>query len=307
MSQPDILAVFTPQAPVEQVVAPDKPDIGGDDRFQRYLDDASYKVEPAEENNKPEIDRQDHRQDHSPSQKYSDKKSIEKSQPKEAQQTEQTNSKEIDSNNSQESLNKTQSTSKESETISPQELASVDNFQEAMTHLKELGFDVQAKETLLEIFNNDSGVDVGALLQTLIDQNSKFKDFSFQGVLSNNGLDENSFSQLENRKGLINDLLKQAGFTDQEAKNLIQKFESQKKNTSNLNEEINKQDSVTLDKTAKREVANQDIKNLVGIQTGDKKKEETTVKKSDIQNRLSPDRNKNRGDNGSKGDERYRR
>ena len=100
MSQPDVLAVFTPQAPVEQVVAPDKPDIGGDDRFQRYLDDASHKVAPAAENNKPETDRQDHRQDyrqdHSPSQKNSDKKSIEKSQPKEAQQTEQTNSKEID-------------------------------------------------------------------------------------------------------------------------------------------------------------------------------------------------------------------
>ena len=43
---------------------------------------------------------------------------------------------------------------------------------------------------------------------------------------------------------------------------------------------------------------------MIGIQTGDKKKEETTVKKSDIQNRLSPDRNKNRGDNGSKGDEK---
>jgi len=308
VSQPDILAVFTPQAPVEQSFAPEKPDPGGDDRFQRFLDDASHKVTPAAENNKPEIDRQghrqDHRQDHSPSQKNSDKKSIEKPKPKEAQQTEQTNSKEIDQNNSQESLNKTQSTSKESETSSPQGLASVDNFQEAMAHLKELGFDVQAMETLLEIFNNDSGVDVGALLQSLIDQNSKFKDFSFQGVLPNNGLDENLFSQLENRKGLINDLLKQAGFTDQEAKNLIQKFESQEKNTSNLNEEINKQDSVTLDKTAKREVANQDIKNLVGIQTGDKKKEETTVKKSDIQNRLSPDRNKNQGDNGSKGDEK---
>ncbi|SVD39765.1 uncharacterized protein METZ01_LOCUS392619, partial [marine metagenome] len=31
VSQPDILAVFTPQAPVEQVVVPDKPDVGGDD------------------------------------------------------------------------------------------------------------------------------------------------------------------------------------------------------------------------------------------------------------------------------------
>ena len=77
-----------------------------------------------------------------------------------------------------------------------------------------------------EIFNNDSGLDVGALLQSLTAQNSKLKDFSFQDFLSTNGLDENSFSQLENRKGLITDLLKQAGFTDKEAKNLIQKFKS---------------------------------------------------------------------------------
>ena len=56
MSQPDILAVFTPQAPVEQVVAPDKPDVGGDDRFQRYLDDASHKVAPASEDPPPKPD-----------------------------------------------------------------------------------------------------------------------------------------------------------------------------------------------------------------------------------------------------------
>ena len=95
-----------------------------------------------------------------------------------------------------------------------------------MDNLKKLGFDVQAMETLLEILKNNSGVDVGTLLQSLTTQNSKLKDFSLQDFLSANSLDENSFSQIENRKGLISDLLKQAGFTDQESKNLIQKFES---------------------------------------------------------------------------------
>ena len=300
MGQPDILAIFTPQAPVEQAVTPQRHDIREDDGFQRIMDDASHRISPANENNKPETDRQDH----SPSQKPSNKKPIEKSKSKEGQQIDQTNSKEIDQNTTQESLSETESTSTESENIAPQELASVDNFQEAMDHLKELGFDVQAMETLLEIFNNDSGLDVGALLQSLTAQNPKLKDFSFQDFLSTNGLDENSFSQLENRKGLINDLLKQAGFTDKEAKNLIQKFESQQNNRSNLNGELAKQDFSTVDKTTKPEVASQASKDLVNIETGTKNKEETTVKKSEIKNQFNPDGNKHRDEGASKGDEK---
>ena len=300
MGQPDFLAIFTPQAPVEQAVTPQRHDVREDDGFQRIMDDASHRVSPANENNKPEPDRHDH----SPSQKQSDKKPIEKSKPKEGQQIDQTNSKETDQNTTQDSLSETESTPTESENIAPQELASVDNFQEAMDHLKELGFDVQTMETLLEIFNNDSGLDVGALLQSLTAQNSKLKDFSFQDFLSTNSLDENSFSQLENRKGLINDLLKQAGFTDKEAKNFIQKFESQQKNTSNLNGELAKQDLRNVDKTTKPEIASQASKDLVNIETGTKNKEETTVKKSEIKNQFNPDGNKHRDEGASKGDEK---
>ena len=300
MGQPDFLAVFTPQAPVEQAVTPQRHDVSDDDGFQRIMDDASHRVSPANENNKPEPDRQNH----SPSQKPSDKKPIEKSKPKEDQPIDQTNSKKIDQNTTQESLSETEPTSTESENIAPQELASVDNFQEAMDYLKELGFDVQTMETLLEIFNNDSGLDVGALLQSLTAQNSKLKDFSFQDYLSTNSLNENSFSQLENRKGLINDLLKQAGFTDKEAKNFIQKFESQQNNRSNLNGELAKQDFSAVDKMTKPEVASQASKDLVNIETGTKKKEETTVKKSEIKNKFNPDGNKHLDEGASKRDEK---
>lgn len=300
MGQPDFLAVFTPQAPVEQAVTPPRHDVSDDDGFQRIMDDASHRVSPANENNKPEPDRQDH----SPSQKPSDKKPIEKSKPKEDQPIDQANSKKIDQNTTQESLSETEPTSTESENIAPQELASVDNFQETMDHLKELGFDVQTMETLLEIFNNDSGLDVGALLQSLTAQNSKLKDFSFQDYLSTNSLNENSFSQLENRKGLINDLLKQSGLTDKEAKNFIQKFESQQNNRSNLNGELAKQDFSAVDKMTKPEVASQISKDLVNIETGAKKKEETTVKKSEIKNKFNPDGNKHLDDGSSKRDEK---
>ena len=326
MGQPDILAIFTPQAPVEQAMTPQKHDGAEDDGFQRIMDDANNKVSPANENNKPETDRQDHsqRQDHSSSQKTSDKKPIEKSKPTEGQQTDQTTSKEIDQNTSQKSLNETQPTSTDSENISPEELASVENLQEAMDQLKELGFNVQAVETLLDIFKNNSGIDVGTLLQSLTAQNSNLKDFSLQDFLAANSLGEDSLSQLENRKGLINDLLKQAGLTDQESKNLIQKFESKQISTSNLNGELIKQNLGTTDKAIKPEVEKQAGKDLVNIQTaGQKNKgddpldknlnlktevktkdQENTVKKSDIKNRLSPDENKRLDDTKSKGDEK---
>ena len=332
MGQPDILAIFTPQAPVEQAVTPQKHDGAEDDGFQRIMDDANNKVSPANENNKPETDRQDHsqrqdhskRQDHSSSQKTSDKKPIEKSKPTEGQQTDQTTSKEIDQNTSQKSLNETQPTSTDSENISPEELASVENLQEAMDQLKELGFNVQAVETLLDIFKNNSGMDVGTLLQSLTAQNSNLKDFSLQDFLAANSLDENSLSQLENRKSLINDLLKQAGLTDQESKNLVQKFESKQINASNLNGELIKQNLGAADKEIKPEMGKQANKDLVNIQTaGQKNKDDdpldknlnlktevktedqkNTVKKSDIKNRLSPDENKRLGDTKSNGDEK---
>jgi flagellar hook-length control protein FliK len=300
VSQADILAIFAPQAPVEQVATHQKHDIREDDGFQRIMDDANHRVSPANENNKTETERQEH----STSQKQSGKKPIEKSHSKEGQQTDQINSKKIDQNTSKESLNETQQISTEQENISPQKLASVDNFQEATNYLKELGFDAQAIETLLKIFNNDSGVNVGNLLQSLTAQNSKLKDFSLQNFVSSNNLNENSLSQLENRKGLINDLLKQAGFTDQEAKNLIKKFEPKQIHTSNLNGELTKEDFSAQDKIKKPEVISQATKDLVTIKPEEIKNKETTVKKSDIQNRLSPDENKHAGDKVLKGDEK---
>jgi flagellar hook-length control protein FliK len=301
VSQPDILAIFTPQSPVEQVATHQKHDIREDDGFQRIMDDANHRVAPANENNKPETDKQDH----SPSQKKLDKKPIEKSKSTEGgQHTDQTNSKKIDQNTSKEPLNKTQQTSTETENISPQELASVDNFEEAIGYLKELGFDAQAMGTLLKILNNNSGVDVVNLLQSLTVQNSNLKDLSFQDFISSNNLNENSFSQLENRKGLINDLLKQAGCSDQEAKNFIQKFESKLKDISNLNGELTKNDISAQDKIKKPEVTSQAIKDLIKIKPEEIKNKETTVKKSDIQNRLSPDENKHIDDRILKGDEK---
>jgi flagellar hook-length control protein FliK len=326
VSQPDILAIFAPQAPVEQGVTPQKKDVAEDDGFQRIMDNESNKVSPTKENNKPETDRQDHssRQDTSSPQKASDKKQIEKPKKSEDKQTDKTTSNKIDENTSQDSLNKTQSSSIDSEKISPEELASVENLQEAMDQLKELGFNVQAVETLLEIFQNDSGIDIGSLLQSLTTQNQNLKDFSLEDFLSANKINEDSFSLLENRKGLISELLKKSGLNDQEAKNLVPKFESAKINTSNVNGELTKQDFGTSDKAIKPEAVNQASKSLVNIETtnqnnkgnekldqslnlnADDKTEnkEKIVKKSDIKNRLSPDANKELGDADSTSDEK---
>ncbi len=319
MGQPDILAIFTPQAPVEQASSPQKHDSGDDDGFHRIMDDANHKVSPPNENNKPETDRQDHS-----SNKQSDKKPVEKSKATENKQTDQTSSKEIDQNSSQELSDKTQSTSAESENISYQELASVENFQEAMDHLKELGFDVKSMEVLLEIFNDNSGLDVGSLLQSLTSQNLKIKDFSLNDFIAANNLDENSFSYLDNRKSLISDLLKQSGFTDREVKNLINKFESKSNNKSDLNTNLTKQDLSSIDKELKPDVANKVSKDLDNTQPKEKinkddgqsdknlnsknevknKNEDKGLEKADNKNNLNTEGRQRRANTSSKGDEK---
>ena len=320
MGQPDILAIFTPQAPVEQASSPQKHDSNDDDGFQRIMDDANHKVSPPNENNKPETDRQDHSSSH----KQSDKKPVEKSKATENKQTDQTSSKEIDQNSSQELSGKTQSTSSESENISPQELASVENFQEAMDHLKELGFDVKAMEVLLEIFNDNSGLDVGALLQSITSQNLKIKDFSLNDFLAANNLDKNSFSYLDNRKSLISDLLKQSGFTDQEVKNLTNKFELKNNNKSDLNTDLTKKGLGSIDKELEPDIANKVSKNLDNAQTKEKinkddgqsdknlnsknevktKNEEKGLEKADNKNNFNVEGRQRRADTSSKNDEK---
>ena len=326
MSQPDILAIFAPQAPVEQGVTPQKNDVADDDGFQRIMDNESNKVTPAQENNKPATDRQDHssRQGTSSPEKTSDKKQAEKPKKSDDQQIDQATSNKIDEKTSQDSLNETKSSPIDSEEISPEKIASIENLQEAMDQLKELGFNVKAVETLLEIFKNDSGIDIGSLLQSLTTQNSNLTDFSLEDFLSAKNINENSFSQLENRKGLIGELLKKSGLNEQEAKNLVQQFESIKTNISNINGELTKQNLGTLDKAIKPEAVNQASKDLVNIETtkqnnkGNEKSDqnlnlnaevktedkEKTVKKSDIKNRLSPDLNKQLGDTDSTSEEK---
>ena len=105
---------------------------------------------------------------------------------------------------------------------------------------------------------------------------------------------------------------------------MVQKIESKQINTSNLNDQLTKKDFSTIDKAVKPEVVSQANKDTVHIQTDGKKNKdndqsdkdlnlktqvktadkETTVKKSEIQSRLSPDVNKKLDDTGSTGDEK---
>ena len=89
-----------------------------------------------------------------------------------------------------------------------------------------------------KFFKSDSSLNVVTLLQTLTTQNSKLNDFSFKEFLNANSLDESSLSQLENRKGLISDLLKLSGLRDQETKKIIHKFESQQLVSSKPSNEL---------------------------------------------------------------------
>ena len=251
MSQSDVLAIFTPQTPVEQVAAPQKYDAADDDGFQRIMDDASNKVSPPKEGNKSDTDRQD-----APSaQSHKEKKPIEK-----IKHTDKKKINEIDETIQQEPTNKTKAAEDDSKIITPQDLDSADKMQEAVDTLKRLGFDVEAVDTLLEMFESDSSFNVVALLQSLTNQNSKLNDFSLKEFLNANSLDESSLSQLENRKGLISDLLKLSGLTDQETKNLIQKLESQQLVSSKPNNQLIEQ-AVS---TTKKDVGQSEVVNLAG-------------------------------------------
>ena len=251
MSQSDVLAIFTPQAPVEQVAAPQKYDGAEDDGFKRIMDDASNKVSPPKEGNKSDTDRHD-----APSARsHPEKKPIEK-----LKHTDNKKLNELDETTHQEPINKTKTSESDSKIIASQDFDSVDNMQEAVDTLKKLGFDVEAVETLLEIFKSDSSLNVVALLQTLTTQNSKLNDFSLKEFLNANSFDESSLSQSENRKGLISDLLKLSGLTDQETKNLLQKFESQQLISSKPNNQLIEQ---ALPKT-KKDVSQSEVVNLVG-------------------------------------------
>jgi flagellar hook-length control protein FliK len=251
VSQSDVLAIFNPQTPVEPVAAPQKYDPTDDDGFKRIMDDASNKVSPPKEGNKSDTDRQD-----APSSRSNlEKKPIEKSK-----HTDNKNINEKDGTTEQEPINKTKTAENDSKINTSQDSASVDSMEETVDQLNKLGFDVEAVDTLLEIFESDSSLNVVALLQSLTTQNSKLNDFSLKEFLNANNLEENSFSQLENRKGLISDLLKLSGLMDQETKKLIQKFESQQLVSSKPNNQLIEQALPTTNK----DVGQSEAVNLAG-------------------------------------------
>jgi len=251
VSQSDVLAIFTPQAPVEQVAAPQKYDAADDDGFKRIMDDASNKIPSPKEGNKSDADRQD-----APSaQSHPEKKQIEKTK-----YTDNKKINEIDETTQQEPINKTKTVETDSKVITTQDPASDNNMQEAVDHLKKSGFDVEAVGTLLEIFESDSSLNVVTLLQSLTTQNSKLNDFSLKEFLNANSLEESSLSQLENRKGLISDLLKLSGLKEQEVKNLIQKLESQQLVSSKANSQLIEQALPTT----KKDVGQSEVVNLAG-------------------------------------------
>jgi flagellar hook-length control protein FliK len=306
VSQSDVLAIFTPpQAPVEQVVAPQKYDAAEDDGFKRIMDDASNKVSSPKEGNKSDTDRQD-----APSaQTQQEKKPIEK-----IKDTDNKQINKIDKATQQETIKKTKSAENDSKIVASQDLESTDHMQEAVDTLKKLGFDVEAVDTLLEIFKSDSSLNVVALLQTLTTQNYKLNDFSLKEFLNANSFDESSLSQLENRKGLINDLLKLSGLTDQETKNLIQKLESQQLVSSKPNNQLIEQASPKTKKAVgQSEVINLAGKDLMGKNSAEKNNESNNqldknldshskekiinqgpiVKKSSTKNNSNSDKNKN--------------
>lgn len=271
MSETNILAIFTPQASPEQFPASEKPDAGADTGFQRFLDDAVHKASPAAENNKSDTDPRNRSSQPTESTQKADRSSAPDSR---------------EANAAQKPLNKIDSAQNNNRVErSARELASVDNYQQAIDHLKDLGFDTETIDLLLEFLASDSGTNAAALLQSLVANLSQLNDNFLKDFLAGNTSEQNLLAQQQNRQGLVADLLKQAGLTDQEAQDLIQKIQSFQTNSSTKDSLADKtriaENTVRLPEVSSQ-AAGEAVKDSASKQKGG----ENSESKADIYNKI---------------------
>ncbi|MCH8158156.1 MAG: flagellar hook-length control protein FliK [Nitrospinae bacterium] len=271
MSETNILAIFTPQASPEQFPASEKPDAGADTGFQRFLDDAVQKTSPAAENNKSDADPRNRSSQQTESTQKADRPSAPDNR---------------EANAAQEPLNKIDSAQNNRVERSARELASVDNYQQAVDHLKDLGFDTETIDLLLEFLASDSGANAAALLQSLVANLSPLNDNFLKNFLAGNTSEQNLLAQQQNRQGLVAGLLKQAGLTDQEAQDLIQKIQSFQTNSSNTKDSLTDKTRIAENTVRLPEVSSQAAGEAVKDSASKQKGGENSESKADIYNKI---------------------
>jgi len=204
-SNPSVLALYAPQPPVEPTTP--KPDYGSDSDFNDYLSNATKQVDQtqkassgdsAQNNNQNEIGQ------------------AEKSKPNIKNKN---NKPETDSEKFE-----TAAATTENKPITP---ANTDTNEMALeksaafaTKLKELGIQQEEFEALLEYLGLNGNVDLESLLKNLtqgLKQNSLTLGQDIDGLS-----EKELIARLQKNEGEAIKLLKKAGLTDDQAKNLIE-------------------------------------------------------------------------------------
>ena len=223
-SNPSVLALFTPQPPIEPNTP--KPDYGSDSDFNDYLSNATNQVnqtqksssgDSAKNNNQNDIDQAEKsktiKHKNNKPETYSDKYEAAPNAIENKPITpEKTETKEI----------------------------TLENNAEFATKLKELGIQQEEFEALLEYFGLNKNVGFKSLLKNLtqgLNQNSLTLGQDIDG-LSENEL----IARLQQKEGEAINLLKKAGLTDDQSKNLIQylKTSSTGSTVTSVQKEIDK-------------------------------------------------------------------
>tara|TARA_B100001123_G_scaffold100209_1_gene115696 strand:- start:237 stop:1838 length:1602 start_codon:yes stop_codon:yes gene_type:complete len=214
-SNPSVLALFAPQNPVEPITP--KPDYGSDNDFDDYLSNATNQVDETQKASSGDSKQNNNQNEIGQAEKSKPNIKNKNNKPK-------TDSEKYE----------TASTAPANESITPgnsetKEMA-LEKSATFVTKLKELGIQQEEFEALLEYFGLNSNVDLESLLKNLtqsLNQNSFILEQDIDGLS-----EKELIARLQQQEGEAIKLLKKAGLTDDQAKNLIQYLKTPSKDLS---------------------------------------------------------------------------
>ncbi|MEK9627887.1 MAG: flagellar hook-length control protein FliK [Nitrospinota bacterium] len=239
-SNSSVLALFAPQAPVEPTTP--KPDYGSDSDFNDFLSDATHQVEKAQQTNAGD--------------------SAQNNNQNEIGQADKAKPKIKNSNDKAKTDSDKYDETAASVANEPVKPANIENKETAFeksaefaAKLKELGIEQEEFEALLEYLGLNGERDIQSLLKSLT------QNLNQNGILAGEDYDALSESELiarlQKHEGQAIDLLKKAGLTDEQAKNLVNYLKTPSTTTTaaTAQKEVDK----TLDLNVKKDIQEQQV------------------------------------------------
>lgn len=214
-SQPGVFAIFQTKAPVEIASRQEKPDLG-DDTFRNVMDDVVRDNRSTRENSAPRAARED-----SPS------------AASEQRPTDRTHDTTRSSGNN--GIENQAGNTAAAESNAPQTVlggpSGTESKDRLIERLQSLELTQEQIDALLELLTLDPEGTLDSLFEALASQlnlNLETGPSSLNNLLqqgSNNPSQQDLIALLQNQGNLVTDFLRQAGLTELEAKNLLEKFQ----------------------------------------------------------------------------------